>query len=127
MRFLSIALNLSSFWKPAPTQASIKQRATARIELGGDLSIPPARFHSPPIIRAACRRPRRWVRRALADILLADRVTNCSFAGSSSIIERIPGPGVPRANELWYLIGPGMIATRKAISVGVSSLGSGPK
>jgi hypothetical protein len=29
---------------------------------------PPARFHSPPIIRAACRRPRRWVRRALADI-----------------------------------------------------------
>jgi len=29
---------------------------------------PTARFHSPPIIRAACRRPRQWVRRALADI-----------------------------------------------------------
>ncbi len=27
-----------------------------------------ARFYSPPIIRAACRRQRRWVRRALADI-----------------------------------------------------------
>ena len=27
-----------------------------------------ARFHSPPIIRAACRRQRRWVRRVLADI-----------------------------------------------------------
>ena len=26
------------------------------------------RFHSPPIIRAACRRQRRWVRRVLADI-----------------------------------------------------------
>src|ERR1700679_1488646 len=29
---------------------------------------PPALFHSPPIIRAAYRRQRRWVRRALADI-----------------------------------------------------------
>ena len=28
---------------------------------------PPAHFHSPPIIRAAFRRRRRWVRRALAD------------------------------------------------------------
>jgi hypothetical protein len=53
--------------------------------------------------------------------------TDRSFASSSSISERSPGPGVPCANELWYLIGPGMIATRKAISAGVSSRGSRPK
>jgi hypothetical protein len=44
----------------------------------------------------------------------------------SVVIRRSPGPGVPCANELWYLIGPGMIVTRKAISAGVSSRGSRP-
>jgi hypothetical protein len=33
-----------------------------------DRRSPPAHSHSPPIIRVACRRRRRWVRRALADI-----------------------------------------------------------
>jgi hypothetical protein len=52
-----------------------------------------------------------------------------SFASSSSISERSPGPGVPCANELWYLIGPGMIATRARQSGGANcdSQAAGPR
>ena len=50
--------------------ATAAQVALAWLLARGPSIVPifPARFHSPPIIRAACRRQRRWVLRALADI-----------------------------------------------------------
>src|SRR5258708_22013413 len=51
-------------WAPAQTGVRYSLNRTRR----GLCRSPPARFHSPPIIRTACRRPRRWVRLAPADI-----------------------------------------------------------
>src|SRR5258708_4034550 len=51
-------------WAPAQTGVRYSLNRIG----GGFGGSPPAGFHSLPIIRTACRRPRRWVRRALADI-----------------------------------------------------------
>ncbi len=52
-----------------------------------------------------------------------DRSLASRFATSGSR----PGLSAPWLNERWYLIGPGMRTTRKAISFGLSCCGSLPK